>query len=58
MTRVVGQSAAGAPFAAVLAWAWNMSFPDMQMPAEVAAPLGGLVGPIIAYLVSWLPSPN
>ena len=58
MKKVVGQSAAGAPLAAVIAWAWNIHNPDMAMPAEVAGAVGGMIGPIVAYLVSWLPSPN
>ena len=58
MKKVIGQSAAAAPLAAVLAWAWNMSVPESPMPAEVAGAMGGLVGPMVAYLVSWLPHPN
>ena len=58
MKKVVGQSAAAAPLAAVLAWAWNISFPEAQMPAEVAGAVGGIIGPVVAYMVSWLPHPN
>lgn len=53
--RVVGQVAIGAPVAAVAAWLWNGSFPEFQMPAEVAAAVGGLLGPAISWAVSWLP---
>lgn len=53
--KVLGQSAIGAPVAAVAAWLWNGSFPEFQMPAEVAAAVGGLLGPIISWAVSWLP---
>lgn len=58
MKKVVGQAGAAAPIASVIAWAWNISFPQAQMPAEVAGAIGGVVGPIVAYGVSWLPSPN
>ena len=56
--RVIGQVGIGAPVAAVAAWAWNGYFPEFQMPAPVAAAVGGLIGPVIAWAVSWAPSPG
>lgn len=55
---VKGQAVAAAPLAAIIAWAWNGSFPDMQMTVEVAGAMGGVVGPAVAWLVSWLPAPK
>ena len=55
--KVTGQTAAGAGVASVVAWAWNISFPESAMPAEVAAALGGVIGPAIKYVVGWLPAP-
>jgi hypothetical protein len=31
----------------VAAWLWNISFPEMPMPAEVAAGVGAVVGPLV-----------
>ncbi len=56
--RIVGQTAAGAPVGALVAWAWNGTFPEMQMGVEIAAALGGILGPMIKYVVSFLPHPN
>ena len=56
--RVKGQIAAGAAFAVVIAWGWNEAFPEALMPGEVGAALGAIVGPVVAYLVSWLPMPG
>jgi len=56
--KIVGQTAAGAGVASVTAWVWNINYPESQMPAEVAAALGGVIGPAIKYLVSWLPHPD
>ncbi|HEB79664.1 MAG TPA: hypothetical protein ENI79_04230 [Rhodospirillales bacterium] len=58
MKKVIGQAAAASPISAFLAWVWNSYNPEHQMPAEVAGALGGLVGPAVAYLVSWLPHPH
>lgn len=40
-------SAAGLGSGVLVAWLWNAANPDMQMPAEVAAAIGGIVGPVI-----------
>jgi len=58
MKKVVGQASAAAPLAAVIAWAWNIKFPEAAMPAEVAGAIGGIIGPVVSYGVSWLPSPT
>ncbi len=58
MKRVVGQSATAASLGAVVAWFWNGMLPDFQMTPEVAGALGGIIGPVVAYLVSWLPQPQ
>lgn len=58
MKKVQGQMAAAAPLTALIAWAWNGSFPDMQMSVEVAGAMGGIVGPIVAWAVSWIPKPG
>lgn len=56
--KITGQTAAGAAVAAVATWAWNVTHPEMMMPGEVAAALGGVIGPALKYVVSWLPHPN
>ena len=56
--KVIGQSSGGAAVGTLVAWSWNGLFPDYQMTAEVAGSLGGLLGPPIAYMVSWLPQPK
>lgn len=50
---VTASSSSGA--GAVVAWLWNVFLPEHQMPPEVAAAVGGLLAPIIAYFVSWFP---
>ena len=49
---------AGASLGAIVAWGWNAGFPEVQMPAEVAAPLGALLGPVIRWFIAWLPEPQ
>ena len=57
--RVKGSaSVSGAVGAAVIAWLWNGFVGTPEMGPEVAAAMGALVGPIVAYLVSWLPHPH
>lgn len=56
--KITGQTAAGASVAALIAWAWNINWPDAMMTPEVAAALGATIGPIIKYGVSWLPHPG
>ncbi len=58
MKRVAGQTAGGAAVAAMIAWLWNGFVGEPAMTAEVAGAMGGLVGPVVAYLVSWLPDPD
>jgi hypothetical protein len=38
---------AGAALAVLLAWAWGLWVPSQPMPAEVAAMLGYLLGPVV-----------
>ncbi len=57
-TKITGQTAAGASVAALIAWYWNLQSPEMMMTPEVAAALGATIGPVIKYIVSWLPHPN
>ena len=56
--KITGQTTAGATVASVLTWAWNIKNPDMLMTPEVAAASGALLGPVMKYIVSWLPDPN
>lgn len=56
--KVVGQSAGGASLAAIIAFLWNGYIREPAMTAEVAGALGGLVGPLVAYLASWAPHPE
>lgn len=58
MKRVAGHAGTSAPVAALIAWLWNAYNPEHQMPAEVAGAIGGLVGPVVAYIVSWVPKPG
>lgn len=56
--RIVGQTAAGASVAALIAWGWNIKYPGAMMTPEVAAALGATIGPMIKWCVSWLPAPH
>lgn len=57
--KVVGSTMAGGGVAAVIAWAWNGAFPEYPMTVEVAAVVGTtIVGPAVAWAVSWLPKPH
>ena len=58
MKRIVGNAGLAAPAGALIAWLWNGFIGTPEMTAEVAATIGGLIGPVIAYLVSWLPAPE
>ena len=58
MKKVVGNTAAATPLAAVVAWGWNILYPETPMSAEVAVSLAGLLGIAVAYAVSWLPHPE
>lgn len=50
---------AGGGIGALVAWAWNGIFPEYPMTAEVAAVAGAtVIGPIVAYIVSWVPKPE
>ena len=55
--RVAASSIISGGSAGLVAWLWNGFVVAPQMPAEVAAILAGLLGPVVAYLVSWLPRP-
>ena len=39
----------------VLVWVWGIWFPEVQMPPEVAAAFGGIMGGFLAYLMRLLP---
>lgn len=56
--KVQGQIAAAAPLAGLIAWGWNLNFPEAQMTVEIAGMLGGIVGPVVAWFVSWVPHPH
>lgn len=57
--RIKGSATvSGAVGAAVIAWAWNGFVGEPKMGPEVAASMGALVGPVVAYAVSWLPHPH
>ncbi len=49
---------AGAGAGALIAWLWNGFVVEPAMPAEVAAVVGGMAGPVIRWLVAWLPEPQ
>ena len=51
-------AAAGGSSVAVLVWIWDSYELGPKMPAEVAASLVIFLGPALAYLVAWLPSPS
>ena len=58
-SRVKGSAnVSGAVGASVIAWAWNGFVGEPKIGPEVAAAMGALVGPVVAYLVSWLPHPH
>lgn len=42
----------------IVSWLWNWGFPDYPMTGEVAAAVGGVSGPILAYATQWLPRPD
>ena len=56
--KVVGNAGVAAAVTPVIVWGWNISFPEIAMPAEVAASLGALVGIILAYAISFMPVPE
>ena len=56
--KIIGQASGAAGAGVIVAFLWNIILPNHQMPAEVAASLGGLLGPVIAYAVSWVPRPE
>ena len=58
MKRITGSTATAASLAALVAWLWNGYVDDPKMTVEVAGAMGGFIGPIVAYLVSWLPRPQ
>lgn len=56
--KITGSSIAAAPLGAVVAWAWNGFVGEPAMTVEVSAVIAGLLGVVVAYLVSWLPKPR
>lgn len=40
-------SGAGVGVSVAIAWAWNSWNPDMEMPPEVAAAIGAVIGPMV-----------
>ena len=57
LSKVAASSVLSGTSAGLVAWLWNGFVGEPKMPAEVAGVLAGLLGPVIAYLVSWLPRP-
>ena len=51
-------AAAGGSSVAVLVWILDSYELGPKMPAEVAASMVIFLGPMLAYLVAWLPSPS
>ena len=58
LPKVAANSVLSGTAAGVVAWLWNGFVAEPQMPAEVAGALAGLLGPVLAYLISWLPRPH
>jgi hypothetical protein len=55
--KVIGQASGSSVAAGFIVWYWNGTHPEMPITAELAGGMGALVGPVLAYLVSWLPTP-
>ncbi len=49
---------AGAGLGVVGAFAWGILVPEHPMPAEVAAALPAVLGPVFAWLAGWMPQPG
>lgn len=58
LPKVAADSLLAGSSAGAVAWLWNGFVGEPQMPAEVAGLLAGLLGPVIGYLISWLPRPR
>ena len=54
MNKVVANAGTAAPVAVVVAWSWQQ-FMGVPMSPEVAAALGGLLGPVMVWILAWLP---